>query len=197
MIKKWEQVGEATVLAGKFGKKLIVKQFINPNTGKVEEYVQFAQREWSVCLAITSDGQVLVESEFKQGRNDVGDELPAGTAEFDETPETVMRRELREETGYEAGKMEYLGFGYMSTRNSPTKFHCFLATDCKKAGPAKLDENEDIETRLVSLREWINMTMSGKITEPSAMTTTLLALPYLNLHIVLNLEDKHIVLNQK
>lgn len=179
MIREWKRVGEETVLAEKFGKKLIVKQFVNPNTSKTEDYVQFAQREWSVCLAITSDGQVLVESEFKQGRNTVDDELPAGTAEFGESPEQVMRRELREETGYEAVEMIYLGFAWMSTRNSPTKFHCFLATGCKKVGPAKLDENEDIETRLMSLTQWMGRVVRGVITEPSAITTTVRALPYL------------------
>lgn len=179
-LKKWEQIGEETVLAEKFGKKLIVKQFVNPKSGKVEDYVQFAQREWSVCLAITSDGQVLVESKFKQGRNDVGDELPAGTAEFGESPEQAMRRELREEIGYEAERMIPLGFAWMSTRNSPTRFHCFLAIGCKKAGPAKLDENEDIETRLVSLRRWFDMVMCGSITEPSAIVATMRAMPHLS-----------------
>lgn len=178
-VKPWEQVGETVVLAGKFGKKLIVKQFINPKNGQVEDYVQFAQRDWSVCLAITEDGKVIVESEFKQGRNCVGNELPAGTAEFEESPEEVMRRELLEETGYEAGEMTYLGFGWIATRNSPTRFHCFLATGCRKAGPAKLDKNEDIETRLVSIHEWIAMILDGQIEEPSAITTTFRALPHL------------------
>lgn len=178
-IKPWEQIGETVCLAGKYGKKLIVRQFINPKNGKVEDYIQFAQRDWSVCLAITEDGNVLIESEFKQGRNDIGIELPAGTAEFDESPEEVMRRELREETGYEAGKMTYLGHGWIATRNSPTRFHCFLATGCRKIGPAKLDENEDIETRLVSIGDWIAMILDGQIEEPSAITTTFRALPHL------------------
>ena len=182
-IVPWKQVGEDVTLAGKFGKKLIVKQFLNPKSGKIQDYVQFAQRDWSVCLAITSDGQVLVVSEFKQGRNAVDDELPAGTAEFGESPEEVMRRELRDETGYVPELMVYLGFGWISTRSSPTRFHCFLATGCKKVGPAKLDENEDIETRLVSLEQWLEMVMNGSISEPSAVTTTIRALSHLGLKI--------------
>lgn len=183
MIRPWKQIGETVKLAGKFGKALIVKMFQNPNSGKVDEYVLLVQRDWSIVLAIDEFGQVLVVQEYKQGRDCVGRELPAGTAEFDEEPETVMRRELLEETGYEAGKVRYLGYAWMSTRNSPTKGHMFLATGCRKAAPQKLDEGENIETELIPLQQWIKMVVDGEIEEWSSALATIRALPHLGIKI--------------
>lgn len=181
----WKKEGEASILANRWGKKLIIQQFVNPKTGKGEDYVQFAQKDWAVVLPITKDKKVIVVTEYKQGRDCVADELPAGTADYDdEPPEQVMARELKEETGYEAGQMISLGYGWMSTRNSPTKFYCFVAFDCEKVGPAKLDENEDIEWRLVDWEVWLKMVMDGSITEPSAVMATVRALPHLKKKIV-------------
>ncbi|MBI2436369.1 MAG: NUDIX hydrolase [Candidatus Magasanikbacteria bacterium] len=173
-------MGKPTKLAGKFGKSLTSQMFLNPKTGEEEEFVLFEQRPWSVVLAITEDGQVLMVREYKQGRDGIEWELPAGTANFaDEAPETVMRRELREETGYEAGKVTYLGHGWMSSRNSPTQFHCFLATGCELVGEQQLDSGEDIERGLVKVDEWLRMVVAGEINEPSAVMTTMRALAHL------------------
>lgn len=183
MIRKWDQIGETVKLAGKFGKALIVKMFQNPKSGKVDEYVLLVQRDWSIVLAIDKDDQVLVVQEYKQGRDCVGYELPAGTAEFGEEPEVVMRRELLEETGYEAGDVRYLGSAWMSTRNSPSKGHLFLATGCHKVADQKLDEGEDIETKLIPLAKWIEMVVDGEIEEWSSALATIRALPHLGLKI--------------
>lgn len=182
-VKNWEVVGEGVTLAGKFGKKLFMVQFRNPNTGTIEDYVQFAQKDWSVCLAVTSDGNVIVEREFKQGRRCVEDELPAGTAEGTESPTDVMQRELLEETGYQAGTLISLGDAWTNTRSSPTRFHCFVALNCHKVAEPHLDVNEDIETRLVPLSEWLQLVVSGEIREPSAVVATCRALPHLGLGI--------------
>lgn len=127
-IKEWAKEGEPTKLAGKYGKWLVSQGFRNPTTGQLEEFVLYGQKDWSVVLALTEDRQVLVVRQYKQGCHKILDELPAGTADFqDETPAEVMRRELLQETGCVPSEMIYLGFGWVATRNSPTRFHCFLA----------------------------------------------------------------------
>lgn len=180
----WTKVGEPVVLAKKFGRALYLQKFRNPE-GCEEEFALTSQKDWSVVLAITTTGNVLVVREYKQGRDAIGDELPAGTAgttpedETKERPEVVAARELLEETGYEASEMIKLGVMHMATRNSPTVGHCFLALGCRKVAEGKVDRNEVIEAREVSLTEWLRMVSSDEITEASAMTTTLRAIPHL------------------
>ncbi|MFA6459684.1 MAG: NUDIX hydrolase [Patescibacteria group bacterium] len=179
----WPNAGEHRKIAGKYGKSLIEQDFENPHTGQIETFSLLVQKDWSVVLALTCGNQVLVVNEFKQGRNSIERELSAGTADFNESPSEVMKRELLQETGYQAGELISLGFGWMATRNSPTKAHLFLATGCQKTQPAKLDTSEVIETELIPLNDWIQLVVDGQINEWSAVMATVRALPHLGLRI--------------
>ena len=108
-LEVWKKIGDPAVLASKFGKSLLLQKFLNPKTSKEEEYAFIAQKDWSVILPVTKDGNVIAVKQFKQGCNKIITELPAGTADFkEELPETVARRELTEETGYVPLKVHYL-----------------------------------------------------------------------------------------
>ena len=168
------------VLGSGFGKSLVIRFFKNPDTGEVEEFILFGQKNWSVVLPITEDGKVLVVRQFKQGCESIVDELPAGTADWkDEPPEDLMCRELLQETGHHPGLVIPLHPQWMSTRNSWTRFFPFLALDCKKVGEALWDTKEQIEPRAIPLAEWLGLVFSGKIEEPSAIVATMLAIPHL------------------
>ncbi len=181
-LKMWKKTGEPTKLAGKFGKWLISQMFVNPKTNKEEEFTLFGQKDWSIVLAITKERQVLVVRQYKQGCDSIVDELAAGTAGAEsETPETVMHRELREETGFVADRVIPLGFVWIATRNSPTKAHLFLALDCICVGEQDVDEGEEIEMRQVALAEWLRMVQDGRIMDPSSVTATMRALPFLGI----------------
>lgn len=179
-LKPWEVVGDDQVMASGYGKWLKKRNYRNPETSEVLDFVLYGQRDWSVILAITEDNQVLVVREFKQGRDAIDDELPAGTGEFaEESPVQVIERELLEETGYRAESVHELASQWMATRGSTTRFHPFLGLGCRRVQAAKLDENEQIESRLVSVDQWIKMVVRGDITEPSAVVTTMQSLPHL------------------
>jgi len=179
-IKVWEKVGSATLLAGKFGKKMVSQIFLNPVTNEEEEFILFGQRDWSVVLPVTENEEVVAVEQYKQGCNQIVLELPAGTADFrDEIPEEVMRRELLEETGYEPQRVVALGPPqFIATRNSWTRFYVFLATGCRKVQEAKLDLNEEIKVKLFSLEEWVELSLKELI-EPSAVVATYRALIHL------------------
>lgn len=174
----WEKVGDPTTLAGKYGKKLVLQKYKNPHTGEEEDFVLFGQKDWSVVLAITTDGYVLAVRQYKQGCDKIILELPAGTADFDssgpeETPESIMRRELREETGYAAGEVVSLGAYWIASRSSWTRFHCFLATKCQEVGEPTRNPKEPLTRHFLPLQEWIRMTLiDGIIDEPSAVVAT-------------------------
>lgn len=179
-ILSWKKVGDPLVVAKKFGKFLISQIFLNPSTNKEEEFVLFGQKDWSVVLPVTEDGEVVAVKQYKQGCDQILLELPAGTADFKgETAEEVMRRELLEETGYEPAEVIALGPPqFIATRNSPTQFHVFLAIGCKKVKEAKIDLNEEIEVVLIPLEKWIDLCLN-EIIEPSAIVTTFRSLPHL------------------
>lgn len=183
MLEMWNKIGNLVIVHKGFGKWLGIQLFENPTTKKESRYYLFGQRDWSVVLALTENNEVLVVRQFKQGCDCILDELPAGLVDADDqNPVETMKRELREETGYEAEHIVNLGSAWMSTRNSPTQFHMFLATGCKKVSEPKPDEGEIIEHRLVPLHVWLQM-IQNQIAEPSAVVTTIRSLPHLGVEL--------------
>ncbi len=119
-----------------------------------------------VVIATTPTDRILIVEEWRQSveRFDIG--LPGGQLEpTDETPKMAARRELREETGYEADRL--IPMQSFEPLNSllNTTIHFFVATDCQKAGEPDPDTDERIRVRtesLESLRTWIH---DGTITD--------------------------------
>src|SRR6476620_646541 len=71
-------------------------------------------------------------------------ELPAGTIDKGEMPMNTAGRELKEETGYLAGRIQLLGSFFSSPGILTEKIHAFVAYDLEKS-TAALEEGEDIE----------------------------------------------------
>ena len=149
---------------------LITKRFRFPD-GRVEDYVT-KEKENTHCIAtiaITEDGKAIVARQFRPGPEKVMDEIAGGGVNPDEDYAEAAKRELLEETGYEAGSIEFLGDIYKDAYTN-TMWHFYLATDCtpSEAGPAP-DENEFIETTLITIDELIENGRTGKMTDTEAL----------------------------
>lgn len=89
-------------------------------------------------------------------------ELPAGTLEPGEPPAATASRELCEETGYTAGKIQLLTSYYPSPGVMDERMYLFLATDLTP-GPANLEAGEEIENLVVPMAQARQMVGSGEI----------------------------------
>jgi 8-oxo-dGTP pyrophosphatase MutT (NUDIX family) len=87
----------------------------------------------------------------RQYRHPAGEyllEIPAGTLDPDEPPETCAQRESREEIGMAPGELIPLGAGYLAPGYSTEFLHFFLA---RQLSPAPLDPDEDEELSLEAI----------------------------------------------
>lgn len=126
--------------------------------------------DFAVVAAIRSGRLVLVE----QGRYAAGKrllEFPQG-AKFDEDrfdAEAVARAELREETGYTAGRMLALGSFYQAVGYATQRAHAFLALDLVP-GPTDRELGEhDMTVVEVEIAEFEVMIRDGRIEESCTM----------------------------
>ena len=128
-------------------------------------------------VAVDSEDNVVLVRQFRMPVDRVLLEIPAGRIEPGEKPDESAQRELEEETGYVAGKMEQLGGFYSSPGYSTEFLHLFLATDLK-SGPARPDEDEIIEVAVTPLRQLPGLILTGEVCDAKSVAglyTVLLA----------------------
>lgn len=141
------------------------------------EYCERVNQTTAVMIfACTPEGKVLLVEEFRPPIGKQSLCFPAGLS-GDEGPESdavAARRELLEETGYEAAGMRYLFTGPSSPGLTSETLSFYLATDLKKVAAGGGVDNENIivhEAPLDSIDAWLaEQTAAGKSIDPRIYT---------------------------
>lgn len=87
--------------------------------------------DYAAIVAIRGDGCVLAVRQYRPALERYAVELPSGIVDAGENPETAARRELREETGYEAVDLESLGPLTVDNGRLSNRIWHFLAHDVR------------------------------------------------------------------
>ena len=98
----------------------------------------------AVILPIDEDDNVVFVKQYREAIGELCLELPAGMVDEGEEPIETAKRELEEETGLIAEKVEHLISVYPSSGYTSEKIHIFYAKDFKN-GQVNLDDTESIE----------------------------------------------------
>lgn len=113
-----------------------------------ESIRELVEHPGSACIIpVTTDGKVLLIRQFRYATNEYLLEIPAGLIDEGEEPIATAKRELIEETGYEAGSIRELCTVYISPGYSEEVTTIFLAGNCT---PIE-DEHEDNEDEPIQM----------------------------------------------
>lgn len=140
------------------------KDCVQIPSGEVnDEFYILEYPDWVNVIAITEDGQFVMEKQYRHGLGKTCYEIPAGVIEEGETPLDAAMRELQEETGYGDGTWRELMTltGNASTTNNLS--HCFIATGVRKISGQHLDRTEDIQVCLLSKNDVLDLLMSDQV----------------------------------
>lgn len=135
----------------------VVSQTVRLPDGTETDFDYLSEAPAVVILPLTDDGDVVVIEEWRQAVGRVNRGLPAGSVEPDDDDLAVAaRRELTEETGYEADAVEHLLTAEPANGATNSVHHYYLATGCTPTAEQSLDSDESIRVAtedLATLRE--------------------------------------------
>ena len=113
-----------------------------------------------VIVPVDGDGNVLLVRQYRLPVQQSLLELPAGGIDAGESVEEAVQRELREETGHRAGRLERLAAFYASPGYCDELMHLYLATELEPS-PLAADSDEDIEVVPMPLAEALALVERG------------------------------------
>lgn len=138
---------------------------LNPRNGARFTFFLMQGLDWVNVIPLTSSGEVILVRQYRHGADEVTIEIPGGCIDkSDQNPEASALRELQEETGYMPSAIRPIGVVHANPAMQSMKTYSFLALDCKKIAPQKLDGIEEIEVFTAPLKDVYEMIRSKKIT---------------------------------
>src|SRR5258708_1911683 len=130
----------------------------------------------AVILPAFADGTIGLVRQYRHPAVRYLLELPAGTLNDKERPEEGAARELEEELGLVAGKMEKLSEFFVSPGFCEEKMWLYLATDLT-ATAQRLEEDEIIEVVRLPIERALQMITDGEIEDAKTIIGLMLAAP--------------------
>jgi ADP-ribose pyrophosphatase len=128
-----------------------------------------------VVLPVFADGRVLLVRQYRHAAGQALWELVAGHVEGGETPLQAARRELREESGYEARRFRRLLSFYPSPGFVTEKMHLYKATGLRFVGTSP-EEDEELEVRVFTRKELKRILDRGRLRDGKTLVGVLLHL---------------------
>ena len=133
------------------------------NGHEIDRFHLIHSPQWASVVCLTKDRHVVLVRQYRHGFGAASLELPAGVMEPSEEPIDAARRELREETGFEAPHLERLLEVAPEPARNSTRAHFFFARDAERVGELALDSSEELEVLLVPVSEVLELIDDGHI----------------------------------
>ena len=169
----WEKkISSKQIFDGKIV-KLYVDNVLLPNGESATR--EIVRHPGAVCvIPVCENGDVIMVKQFRYPFGEVLLEVPAGKLEPNEDHMEAVKRELEEESGVVAEKIEFLGTMYTTVAIFDEKIDMYLATGLtfKDAHP---DEDEFLEVVKIPLSELVKMVMAGEIKDSKTQLAILKA----------------------
>ncbi len=127
----------------------------------------------AAVLPMFENGDVLLVKQYRHPAEEELLEIPAGRLEAGEDPAIAAERELEEETGFRAARIEFVTQFYALPGYSREILYCYVATGLTP-GKLNLDDDEDIATIRLPFAKALELVRTGGIKDAKSMMTILL-----------------------
>ena len=125
---------------------------------------EIIEHSGGACVLCVEDGKVLLVRQYRYAYGESIYEIPAGKLDKGEDPAVAAARELEEEAGLKAGRLEKLFVIYPTPGYTNEKIYLYRAFDCQKT-VAHLDDGEFLDVVYLSLDRVKEMLKNGQIND--------------------------------
>jgi ADP-ribose pyrophosphatase len=142
----------------------VVRDDVRLPDGTETDFHYVSETPSVVVLPFTPDGDVVVIEEWRQAVGRVNFGLPAGTLESEDAdPLAAARRELAEETGYEAGGIEHIATYEPGNGLFDSVFHYVVARGCAPTAEQDFDHSESIRVDTTTFGDLEERALTGEL----------------------------------
>ena len=131
-----------------------------------------------VLVPLDQEGNVIFVRQYRHAAGCDLLELPAGTRNSDESFEDCAAREIREETGMKAGRLQKVGEFFLAPGYSSEFMAVYLAIELRH-NPLEADEDEFLQVEKFSVAEADRMFERGEVPDSKSLAAWLLVKPFL------------------
>jgi len=142
----------------------------HPGKEVTHKFFTLQTPDWINVVAKTVDDRFIMVRQHRLGTDEITLETPGGIVESGESPDVTARRELLEETGYEAGDMRLMKKLSVNPAIFNNYIHFYFAGNCRKTSEQALDLAEDIEVATYTAPEILEFIENGKINHTLIVT---------------------------
>lgn len=161
--RKWKVLNSEKLLNRGTWMNLRVDRVQLPSGSIVPEWFVLEFPDWINVIAITKDGDFVMEDQYRHALGQTNFELVAGVIDPGETPLEAAKRELSEETGFGGGEWSL----FMKTSANPTNHtnisYTFIATGVEKLTEQHQEATEDIHVNIFTKEEVRELLNTGQI----------------------------------
>lgn len=145
------------LLASSWRVKFFEDTVVSPS-GRTHQFARFETPDFVIAVATRADGKIPLVRQYRNGPRAMFWELPAGLLEPKESPVACIKREFREETGFELREPRLIASVFSAPARTGQKAHIFKGIVGKKLGNQSLDETEeDLKVKFVGEKEALRL----------------------------------------
>ena len=127
----------------------------------------------AVGLVKTKDNKIIFVKQYRYAASDYLLELPAGKLEIGEDPKETIYRELQEEVGVKANKIDFVGYCYVSPGYCTEKIYMYYVDDYENTN-TNFDECEDLDIIEYDFESAYKLIETGKIVDAKTICLMLM-----------------------
>ena len=162
-MRPWKTLERRVLLSRKPWLEVGDEKIELPDGRVIDGYPYVRSRDYAVIVAVRDDGEIALLRSYRHGPRNEQLELPAGVIEEGESPLAAAKRELREETGYEADGWAALGSHTVHANYGVGTQHSFIARGLKKVAEPHSGDLEETTLEFVSLADALASLDRGEI----------------------------------